>query len=53
MIQFIPNVMWKLVYQNYLKACPKTPSTKQTLKDHNLQEFLKELKMGNSNEKHF
>jgi hypothetical protein len=45
--------MWKLVYQNYLNAYLKTPSTKETLKDHSLQEFLKELKMGNSNEKHF
>ncbi len=46
----IPNVIWKFVYQNYLKAYYLgAPFSKETLKDH-LQETLKKLKMGNSNE---
>jgi len=48
-IQFIPNVMWKCVYQVYFNVCPKVPFVKETLKDH-LWETLKELKTNNSNE---
>ncbi len=48
-IQLCPHVVSKTIYQNYLKAYPKTMFVDETLKDH-LKETLKKLKTSNSNE---
>jgi hypothetical protein len=33
-IQLIPNVVWKFVYQDYLKAYPDPQFDEETLEDH-------------------